>query len=164
VLCLYTKSTDFKTTFATKKRPLWLYLALYVQFSQCALFTKATLTNYTIRHNFNCHINERETPKTCLTNHKGSISHYIMPIVINSFGGRHTHTCTHMHTYRHYGQKQFQETSCVPGAPGLKRRIGIIKVLKQDEDTGDLQILLHLRSLFRLHGIAFGRADTAIKM
>ena len=27
---------------------------------------------------------ERETPKTCLTNHKGSMSHHIMPLVINS--------------------------------------------------------------------------------
>ena len=32
----------------------------------------------------------------------GSISHYIMPLVINSLGGRHTHmqTHTHMHTHR----------------------------------------------------------------
>jgi len=45
-------------------------------------------------------------PKTCLTNHKGSISHYIMPLVINSPGGGHTHT----HTHTHRGQKQFQET------------------------------------------------------
>jgi len=29
------------------------------------------------------------------------------------------------------------------------------KVPKQDEDASNLQILLHLRSLFRLHGIAF---------
>jgi len=29
------------------------------------------------------------------------------------------------------------------------------KVPKQDEDAGNLQILLHLRSLFWLHGIAF---------
>jgi len=28
-------------------------------------------------HDFKYHINERETPKTCLTNHKGSI--YITP-------------------------------------------------------------------------------------
>jgi len=28
-------------------------------------------------------------------------------------------------------------------------------ILKQDEDTGNLQILLHLRFLFWLHGIAF---------
>jgi len=28
-------------------------------------------------------------------------------------------------------------------------------VPKQDEDAGNLQILLHLRSLFQLHGIAF---------
>jgi len=29
-----------------------------------------------------------------------------------------------------------------------KRRIGIVKVLTQDEDTGDLQIPLHLRLFF----------------
>jgi len=107
-------------TLITKKRPLRPYLALYVQSSQRVLFTKATPTNYRICHNFNCHINERETPKTCLTNHKGSTSHHIMPLVINSLGGRHT--CTH--AYRHRGQKQFQETSHVPAksrhAPGLK--------------------------------------------
>jgi len=78
-----------------------------MQFSRCALFTKATPTNYTICHDFNCHINERETSKTCLTNHKGSISHHIMPLVFNSLGGGHTHTHTHIHC----GQKQFQETS-----------------------------------------------------
>jgi len=44
-----------------------------------------------IHHDFNCHINERENPKTCLTIHKGSISHHIMPLVINSFEGRYTH-------------------------------------------------------------------------
>ena len=107
-------------TLITKKHPLRPYLALYMQFSQCALFTKATPTNYRIRHNFNCHINERETPKTCLTNHKGSISHHIMPLVINNLGGRHTHT----HAYRHRGQKQFQEISHALAfgwrAPGLK--------------------------------------------
>jgi len=29
------------------------------------------------------------------------------------------------------------------------------KLPKQDKDNGNLQILLHLRSLFQLHGIAF---------
>jgi len=47
-----------------------------------------------IHHDFNCYINERETPKTCLTNHKGSISHYIAPLVINSLGDGHTHKYT----------------------------------------------------------------------
>ena len=107
-------------TLITKKRPLRPYLELYVQFLRRALFTKATPTNYTIRFDFNCHINERETPTTCLTNHKGSISHHITPLVINSLGGGHTHT----HAYRHRGQKQFQETSRAPAfgrrAPGLK--------------------------------------------
>jgi len=61
-------------TLTAKKCLLWPYLALYMQFSKCALFTKAMPTNYTICHAFNCHINERETPKICLTNHKGFIS------------------------------------------------------------------------------------------
>jgi len=52
---------------------------------------KATPTNHTIRFDSNCHINERETLKTCLNNHKGSISHHITPLVINSLGGGHTH-------------------------------------------------------------------------
>jgi len=39
-------------------------------------------------------INERKTPKT---NHKGSISHHIIPLVINSLRDRHTHTQTHTH-------------------------------------------------------------------
>jgi len=81
-------------TLTTNKRPLRPYLVLYVQFSRHALFTKATPTNYRIRHDFNCHINKRETPKTCLTNHSGSISHHIMPLVINNLGGGHTHTHT----------------------------------------------------------------------
>jgi len=85
----------FKTILITKKCPLWPYLALYVQFSWCALFTKAMPTNLSIRHDFNCHINEKETPKTCLTNYKGSISHHITPLVINSLGGGHTHIHTH---------------------------------------------------------------------
>jgi len=98
-------------TLIIKTHLLRPYLALYMQFLQRALFTKATPTNYTIRHDFNCHINEKKTPKTCLTNHKGSISHHIMPLVINSLGGGHTHT----HAYRHRRQKQFQETSRTPG-------------------------------------------------
>ena len=36
--------------------------------------------------------------KTYLTNHMGSISHHIMPLVINSLGGGQTHTRKHTHT------------------------------------------------------------------
>ena len=32
----------------------------------------------------------------------GSISHHIMPLIINSLGGGHTHTQTHKHTYTAY--------------------------------------------------------------
>jgi len=88
-------------TLITKKHTLWLYLSVYMQFSQRTLFTKATPTILTIRHDFNCHINERETPTTCLTNHKSSISHHTMPLVINSLGGRYTHTHTHTHTNKY---------------------------------------------------------------
>jgi len=80
-------------TLITKKCPLQSYLAVYMQFSRCTLFTKATPTDYRICHDFNCHISKRETTKTCLTNHKGSISHHIIPLVINSLRGRHTHVC-----------------------------------------------------------------------
>jgi len=62
------------------------YLGFYMQFSWHALFTKATPTNYTIHHDFNCHINERDTSKACLTDHKGFISHHITLLVINSLG------------------------------------------------------------------------------
>jgi len=95
-----------------------------MQFSQHALFTMATPTNYRIHHGYNCHINERETPKTCLTNHKGSVSDYIKPVVINSFRGGNTNTHTNTRAYSHHGQKQFQETSHALAkgwhAPGLK--------------------------------------------
>jgi len=64
-----------------------------MQFSQCALFTKATPTNFRICHDFNCYINERKTLKTCLTNHEGSISYHIMRLVINSLRAD-THTLT----------------------------------------------------------------------
>jgi len=103
-------------TLITKKCTLWPYLAIYMQFSRHALFTKTMPTNLLIRHDFNCHINEREAPTTCLTNHKSSISHHITPLVINSLGGKRTHT----QTYSHCGQKQFQETSCGPARVWFK--------------------------------------------
>ena len=42
--------------------------------------------------------------RTYLTNHMGSISHHIMPLVINSLGAdtrTHMHTCRHTHTQTH---------------------------------------------------------------
>jgi len=121
----------FKTTLITKKRTLRSYFALYMQFLRHTLVTKATPTNYRICHNFNfnCYINKRETPTTCLTNHKGSISHHIMPLVINNLRGKDTH----MQAYRYRGQKQFQETRCTLAKswhmPGLniKRSVCISK-------------------------------------
>ena len=47
---------------------------------------------------YNCYIKAIEL---ILTNHMGSISRHIMPLVINSLRGRHTHTQTNTHAYRH---------------------------------------------------------------
>jgi len=90
-----------------------------VQFWQHALFSKVTPTDYRVHHNFNCYINERETPKTCLTNHKGSISHHITLLVINSLGGGHTNTQIHTHTHI-TDKSNFKKPSacfdrCMPG-------------------------------------------------
>ena len=68
----------------------------------------------------NCHINEGKRPKTCLTNHKGSISHHIKPLVIYGLRGGDTHT----HTRILHEQKQYQEAR---HAPSIKN---ISKILK----------------------------------
>ena len=59
--------------------------------------------------------------KACLTNHTWSISHHIIPLVINALEVGHTHT----HTYRsrHVNQSNFKKPGAyrpVAGAPGLK--------------------------------------------
>jgi len=122
-LSLY-QSTNFKMTLITKKHPLPFP---YVQFSWCALFMKATPTNYRIYHNFNCYINKRETCKTCLANYKGSIFHHIMPLVINSLGGGHTHKHTDI-----VDKSNLKETSHTLAfgqyTPGLKMRKIIFEV------------------------------------
>ena len=40
-----------------------------------------------------------ESHRTYLTNRMGSISHHIMPLVINSLGGGHTHIHTRIQTF-----------------------------------------------------------------
>ena len=67
---------------------------------------KATPTNDT---NYSCHM---KAIKLNLTNHMGSISHRIMPLVINSLRDGHTHTNTyvymHMTTYRPLHRSNFK--------------------------------------------------------
>jgi len=67
-----------------------------MQFLWCTLFTKATPTKYIDLPWFQLPYKQKQKPKPCLTNHKGSISHPITSLVINSLGGGHTHT--YMHT------------------------------------------------------------------
>ena len=58
-----------------------------------AYVTPTNDTDYSC-HNYKSH-------RTYLTNLMGSISHHIMPLVINSLGGGHTHVNTHTYAYRH---------------------------------------------------------------
>ena len=62
--------------------------------------------------------------RTCLTNRMRSISRHIMPLVINSLGGGHIRTYTHinMHTddLHRINFKKPGELACGQRAPGLK--------------------------------------------
>ena len=62
--------------------------------------------------NGKCHIKQLKAGKShkiCLTNHTQSVSHHIMPLVINTLGSRQTHTNTHIPTYRHANQSNFKK-------------------------------------------------------
>ena len=70
--------------------------------------------------------------RTYLTNRMGSISHHIMPLVINSLGGGHTHTQTHTracackHTCTHtFVDRSNSKKLGKAGAPGLKNIDGL---------------------------------------
>ena len=52
-------------------------------------------------------LKSKKSQKTSLFNHTRSMSHHIMPLVINAIGGGHTYTHILMHE-----QRQFQETRC----------------------------------------------------
>jgi len=83
-------------TLVTKKCSLWPYLALTCSFHNALCFWRPHPPTIGFTLTSDCFINKREILKTCLTNHKGSISHHIMPLVINSLRGGHTHTHTHI--------------------------------------------------------------------
>jgi len=89
---IYSK-TQLLEQFITKETSLRPYLAPYVEFSRCTLFTKAMPTNMN-SSSLQLPYKRKGKPKTCLTNHKGSISHPIIPLVINSLEGGDTHTHT----------------------------------------------------------------------
>ena len=83
----------------------------------CSWFKKNCMHNKAKPIHFingKCHIEQLKagkSHKTCLTNCTQSISlsHHIMPLVINGLRGRHSDT--HKHTYQHLKKK--------PGARGL---------------------------------------------
>jgi len=69
--------------------------------------------NIWICHNLVCHTNERETLKTCLTNHKETITrHYLLILCL---GGGHRHTyCTEIL----YLDGGFEPGITIPSAKG----------------------------------------------
>jgi len=87
-----------------------------MQFSQHTSFTKAMPTNYMDSPQLQWLYKQKGKLKTCLTNHKGSILHPIVPLVSLRDGDAQA--------YSHHGQKQFQETSHALAkgryVPGLK--------------------------------------------
>ena len=76
-------------------------------------------------NNYNCH-NKYNSYRTCLTNHMGSISRHITPLVTNSLGDgytqthTHTHTRTHTHTYWRSAQDQFVTRFEISHLPNYK--------------------------------------------
>ena len=68
----------------------------------------------------------------------GSISHHIMPLVINSLGRGHTNT--HTHTRKHICIQTFvdRSNSKKPGAPGLKIWTTDISKLVQPSTPGGM--------------------------
>ena len=67
---------------------IWDSVKVFLQKSACTAYREIFLPQ-------NFHGIKYKSHKTYLTNHMGSISHHITPLVINSLRGRHTHTTTH---------------------------------------------------------------------
>ena len=84
---------------------VWRQLYLLCQVYMTCCITKATAVHFI---DSKYHIKKLKSCRTGLANHKGSTSHHILPLVINSFWGEHTRIpmCR---------RKQFQETWQVPG-------------------------------------------------
>ena len=62
--------------------------------------------------------------RTCSTNHMGSISCHIMPLVINSLG-----VDTQTHIYMNRGQNQFLKIRCMPASGRCKPRLKALTVV-----------------------------------
>ena len=60
------------------------------------------------------------------TNHTRPISYHIMPLVINAFGGRHTDTHIHKHTYQCTNKNDFKK----PGKHSLQLHVLRLKPLQ----------------------------------
>ena len=79
---------------------------------------------------YNCHI--KAMHRTYLTNHMGSISHHITPLVINNLGGGHTHTHTHTNTHTNVrGQSNFKK----PGTRLIKKEERLISLLQGNKSN-----------------------------
>ena len=85
--------------------------------------------------NYNCH--NYNSCRTCSTNHIGSISCNIIPLVINNLRDGHTHKCTHTHTDAHtqtYTQTHTHKHTHTnnfkkPGGPATGQHVPGLKML-----------------------------------
>ena len=82
--------------------------------------------------------------RTYLTNHIGSISHHITPLVINSLGGGHTHANTHMHTF--VDRSNSKKPGAGRSAPGLKT-VRVLRSLKKLKNKAILNLKTILYTL-----------------
>ena len=86
--------------------------------------------------------------ETCLTNCTWSISHHIMPLVINTLRGGHTDRHTDTHTYRHTNQSNFKK----PGA----KQVGEWKQVREWKQVKDVaQGLLNVERKLILRYLLF---------
>ena len=72
-------------------------------------------------NDYSCHT--YNSCKTCLINHMRFTSCHIMPLAINTLGGRHTHTHTHKHTYRQPHKNNFKK-------PGMHQPQQVLRFVK----------------------------------
>ena len=96
VLCLVAQVQLLLPNVTVNKHLIQCQFTLIGLVSTMYINAKAIPINNT---DYNCHKTLFNSCRTCITNHLGSISPHIMPPVINSIGGRHTHANTHIYIH-----------------------------------------------------------------
>ena len=83
----------------------------------------------------------------------GSISHHIMPLVINSFGGGHTSTHPYIHLHRNNSKKPGARAGLPAACAWFKNTFGIQSAVKYSRiipESEYMSILVTTRSDIRM--------------